>query len=322
MKKVKSIGTYFIALIASFQFFACNKGELLSPELLPKLSDYSIFIGNSSDLTPNIDYKLYDLSAQLFTDYAEKQRLIKVPIGTTMTATNDGLLDFPEGTIIVKTFYYYNDKRDTTKGKKIIETRLLVKTSGEWKAGTYRWDDAQNEAYLITAGLSKTVNWIDQKGVGRVINYQIPSNIDCKTCHNTSNVVMPIGPKVRNLNMEVIRNNTSQNQLTYLHNQGVLNSVDPSSFSTLPNYKDETLSLEQRARAYTEINCAHCHNSRSFAASVGLGFNYENTLEETKILDFKIEIINRTQSGGMPKIGTTIIDHDGVEILKNYINSL
>jgi len=47
-------------------------------EMLPKLSDYHIFQGTAPDLKPTDNFMTYELSAGLFTDYAEKQRLIKV----------------------------------------------------------------------------------------------------------------------------------------------------------------------------------------------------------------------------------------------------
>lgn len=322
MKKLKRISPFLIALAMFLYIQACNSGKIEPSDLNPKLSDYAIYQGSATDLKPNSDYKLYELSSQLFSDYAEKQRLIKLPINTKLTAVNEGLVDFPEGTIIVKTFYYFNDKRDKAKGKKLMETRLLVKTNAEWKVGTYMWNEEQTEANLITSGMKKTVNWIDEKGTGNVISYHIPNNAECRTCHNSDAVTIPIGPKVRNLNIDVLRNNVKLNQLTYLSNEGVLNTVNPKAFTTLPNYKDTTLALDKRARAYFEINCAHCHNEKGFASNRDLRFAYEHSLQETKILDTKSRIISRTQNGQMPKIGITITDKDGIALIKKYIESL
>lgn len=322
MKKLKKISPLLFTLVIYLCIQACKSGKVEPSDLNLKLSDYGIYQGKASDLKPNSDYKLYELSSQLFSDYAEKQRLIKVPIGTKLNAVNDGLVDFPEGTIIVKTFYYFNDKRDKTKGKVLMETRLLVKTNAAWKVGTYMWNENQTEADLITSGMKKTVNWIDEKGNGNVISYHIPNNVECRTCHNSSSVTMPIGPKVRNMNIDVVRNNVSQNQLSYLGNEGILNPVNPKIFTTLPNYKDTTLALDKRARAYIEINCAHCHNEKGFASNRDLRFAYEHTLQETKILDTKSRIISRTQNGQMPKIGITVTDKEGIALIKKYIDSL
>ncbi|MCP2937417.1 hypothetical protein NK983_32460, partial [Salmonella enterica subsp. enterica serovar Typhimurium] len=83
------------------------------------------------------------------SDYAEKQRLIKIPVGTKINALDDGLPNFPDGSIIVKTFYYYNNKKDTARGKRIMETRLLIKHVGKWNAATYIWNQDQTDAKLI-----------------------------------------------------------------------------------------------------------------------------------------------------------------------------
>lgn len=92
------------------------------------------------------------LSSELFTDYASKQRLLRVPEGTTMTLTDDGQLEFPDGTVLVKTFYYPSDMRDAAASVRVIETRLLVKTDGLWNAATYVWNEAQTEATLLLEG--------------------------------------------------------------------------------------------------------------------------------------------------------------------------
>ena len=102
-----------------------------------KLSDYNIFEGTPSALKPTDDFELLELSSSLFTDYAHKQRLIKVPKGFKIFKLRDGTLDFPDGTILTKTFFYYDDDRDTSLGKRIIETRLLIKESGTWNVATY-----------------------------------------------------------------------------------------------------------------------------------------------------------------------------------------
>lgn len=162
-------------------------------------------------------------------------------------------MDFPEGTIIVKTFYYFKDERNPSNGKKLIETRILELKNGKWIAGTYMWNDEQTEAELINSGLDKTVNWVNENGTGKVISYHIPSNLECRTCHNSNREIVPIGPKTRNLNFEVMRNNMMQNQLAHFVNEGVLNSINPSSFASMPNFNNQSESLSGRM-SITVIN--------------------------------------------------------------------
>lgn len=308
--------------IVILQSCSKNLDEFAINDMATNLSSYQIFEGNPTDLNPKSDYKLYELSSTLFTDHAEKQRLIKVPAGTSLSAIDDGLLDFPNGTIIVKTFFYYKDKRTPSKGKSLIETRLLIKKEEQWKVGTYRWNKAQTEATLITSSFDQTTNWIDQDGKANVIAYHIPSNLECKTCHLSFDQVVPIGPKTNNLNIEIYRNGFSQNQLTYLAEEGILNPVDISSFSTLPNYNNQDIDIDLRARAYLETNCAHCHSTGGFADDKKLRFSYETSLEDSQIIEYKSDIIAKMESGTMPKAGTTLLDEKGIELLRNFINTL
>ena len=78
------------------------------------LSAYNIFQGSQIDLVPSNDFELLELSSVLFTDYAYKQRLVKIPSGAQMTKLSDNSIEFPNGTILTKTFFYYVDERDTS----------------------------------------------------------------------------------------------------------------------------------------------------------------------------------------------------------------
>jgi uncharacterized repeat protein (TIGR03806 family) len=286
------------------------------------LSDYHIFQGAPSDLVPSAEYTLYELSSTLFSDHAEKQRLIKLPPGTVLTAQGDGLPLFPNGTIIVKTFYYYYDKRDPTKGRKLLETRLMIKNEGGWNVATYLWDDAQREATLLTSGFNKMVNWIDETGRAQVISYHVPSNRECSTCHHSADAVVPIGPKLRNLNRPVHRNGQTVNQLDYFQQTGLLSPVRPATITALPNYADAALPLAERGRAYLEVNCAHCHNANGYAARTGLLMNFEQPFADTQIERRKDDIIDLVAAGRMPRLGTTVVDEPGLALLRAYINSL
>jgi uncharacterized repeat protein (TIGR03806 family) len=291
-------------------------------EMLPQLSAYNIFEGNPSELIPTKDFELYELSTALFSDYAEKQRLIKVPAGSVLVATNDGLPAFPDGTILVKTFFYYKDARDTLKGKKIIETRLLIKSGESWNVGDYLWNEDQTDARLVNVGVDKTINWIDRVGKARVISYHVPAKSECTTCHQSANTILPIGPKVRNLNITVTRAGQSINQLQHMMNLQMMSNADPSSFGVLPDWKSSQFSLSERARAYLDVNCAHCHNDKGFAADEHLFLSYELSLEESRIAHKKNDILSKFESGKMPKLGTTIVDEEALDLIKKYMDSL
>jgi len=303
---------------------ACTKVDISSRNSFEaKLSSYQIYDGALKNLNPSADYSLYELATELFSDYAEKQRLIKLPVGGQMTKVGDGLPSFPNETMIVKTFYYYNDKRNVSKGKKVIETRILQKTNNEWEMAAYLWNEAQTEAYLIQSGYNKAVNWIDASGEGHVITYHVPTQVECITCHNTNTMTFPIGPKLRNLNFDVTRNSQSINQLQYLQNIGLLDVFNPNLVDSLPKAFASNHSLEERARAYLDINCVSCHRTDSPADDIPeIYFDYNLPFDETRIEANKESIIEEMEKGDMPSVATSVIDEEGLNIIKQYINSL
>jgi len=92
------------------------------------------------------------LNTPLFSDYAEKLRFVKIPEGKTVAYNLTEVLEFPVGTTLIKTFYYPNDFRDISKGKRLMETRLLIHEASGWKASEYVWNDEQTETVLEVAG--------------------------------------------------------------------------------------------------------------------------------------------------------------------------
>jgi uncharacterized repeat protein (TIGR03806 family) len=315
-------------ILLSFAFIAEKDSELVSGSndevFLPVLSDYNLYEGNLTDLKPARGTELYEITSHLFVDYAEKQRLIKLPEGSKMIFYGNGLPGFPDGTILVKTFYYYNDKTDPASGKNIIETRLLVKSQSQWKVGTYIWNEQQTEAALITTGTDINVSWKDKDKEIKKVLFHIPSNSECSECHLINEADIPIGPKIMNMNRDVVRDGISINQLSYFQNIGWLDSFEAAAAATLPDYENPDYPLHERARAYLDMNCAHCHSSAGSASFIELFLEYQTPFDSTNIMAQKGEIINRMQSPDMPMpdLGTSVIDAEGFELIKQYINSL
>lgn len=288
------------------------------------LSAYNIFEGNSQDLVPMSDFHLLELNAPLFTDYAKKQRLIKVPAGTEITKIGNNILDFPDETILTKTFYYYNDDRDTSLGKRVIETRLMIKSNGVWNVATYIWNDAQTDGVLSLNGADTPINWTTSSGQNRSTVYHIPDENECIACHQSNNEIIPLGTTLKNTNRNVTRNGTIINQLTHLQSVAILNQFDVTQVSRMVNYKDGTIALEERARAYLDINCAHCHNPTAWEtpAEQDLDLSYEVALNQTGIIQEADDISEFLTSGEMPFIGTTMLDDEGVDLIIDFINGL
>jgi uncharacterized repeat protein (TIGR03806 family) len=293
-------------------------------ELRPNLSELNLYLGNLNELTISSRAFEYDLSTPLFTDYSKKQRLIALPVNTSMQFNGDGLPIFPDNTVIAKTFYYNLNERDLSEGRQIIETRILIKKDGDWITGDYKWNEDQTDAVLHLEGSTLPISWIDADGNTKSTTYRIPSDTACFTCHQSFDDTVPIGPKLRTMNFDF----NGTNQLQQLINDGQLTGLtDVSSVNTLPNWQDTTASLEERARAYFDVNCAHCHTSGGQCEDQSsLNLAYETLLENTDIVERKLSIqfrISEYNEGvSMPFIGTTLLHTEGVDLIQDYLDTL
>jgi len=287
------------------------------------LSAHGLFRAPPSALQPADGVLLYELSSELFTDYAHKQRLMKLPEGGSI-ATDGDRLTYPEGTVLAKTFYYLADTRDPEAGRRIIETRLLVKTGGQWNVATYLWNAEQTDATLLLDGTTTDVSWIDARGQARGSAYAVPHEGECVTCHQSGGETAYIGPSLRNLNRAVVRSGAPVEQLTHLASTGILDAIDPATAPTLPDYRDRTLPLDARARAYLAVNCAHCHQPEAWdvATERDVDFRYGTPLGETGIARKKDDLIRVLENGKMPYLGTTLVDEVGIGLVIDYVRGL
>ena len=251
------------------------------------LSDYNLFTDPAdSTNNPTEGGIPYDLSTALFTDYATKYRFIFVPVGETVTYSDDEVMDFPIGSVLVKTFALPDNTANRAGNETVIETRLLVHREAGWIALPYLWDDT-NDAKFIVTGKAVPVS-ITHDGSPLTFNYDVPKATACNECHAIvpmlqdendirPSIFMPIGPKARFLNNNYDYPSGTENQLTYWEDAGILTGAPilKSSIDTAAVFHDadtivatkseiDALSsseLSTAARSYLDINCAHCHRS-------------------------------------------------------------
>lgn len=314
-------------ILGSVILFHCNKEDWYTidfennMEFPTLLSELELF-ENMANLTPASDVHVYEMGATLFTDHAEKQRLIKLPLDSKMIKQNNGLPDFPDGAILAKTFYYYNNTQQPEQGQNIIETRILLKNEGIWNIATYLWNESQTDATYIENGYQTPISWIDETGNMQSIDYSVPRAMDCATCHQLNEVILPIGPKLRNLNIDITVDNSLKNQLAHFQDINLLSSFELNEIINAPSYNDVNRTIEERGRAYLDINCAHCHTNGGIVDDEGYDFDYNTPLLSTGILWDKEEILEQFSSGEMPYIGTSTIDANGLDILTKFIEEL
>ncbi len=180
-----------------------------------KLSQYNLFAGELKAQQPASGVIPYDLNSALFSDYADKYRFVKLPPGAHATFSADSVFAFPVGTVIAKTFAFPRDARDPTKGRRLIETRILKHNAEGWVGLPYIWNAEQTDATLDVAGDTVDVSWIHTDGRTRINNYIVPNANQCKGCHKAGETMTPIGPKARNLNRDFAYQDGTENQLAH-----------------------------------------------------------------------------------------------------------
>lgn len=315
-----------------------------------KLSDYGLFKGNLNEQIPMDDVIPYELNTPLFTDYAHKLRFVRIPKGQKAQYNSKEVFEFPIGTILIKTFYYPYNFRKPDEGRRILETRLLIHEKDGWKAYPYIWNDEQTEAYLDVAGDTKKVTWINENKKKVTINYSIPNMNQCKGCHERDGNLTPIGPSARQLNGSLDYLTGTRNQLEYWNEKGILNGLENlDKAPKLPVWDDPNSgSLEDRARAYLDINCGHCHRPEGPGNTSGLYlYIHEKNLTQLGVLkapvaagkgagDMKYAIepgnpdksimIYRMESLDpgmmMPEMGRQLKHSEGVALIRQWISEL
>jgi uncharacterized repeat protein (TIGR03806 family) len=246
-----------------------------------KLSELGLFEGPLAKQQPAKGVELYDLNTPLFSDYAAKRRFIRLPAGTTMKYQEQGVLGFPVGTMIAKTFSYPHDMRDASRGERLLETRIELLREDGWYGVTYVWNDEQTEVELALGGSEARVSWVHSDGQPRTVDYQIPNANQCLNCHRQGEAFVPIGPTARNMNRPLPAEHTAnaENQLEHFTKVGMLADMpEKSSIAARPRADDpHSGSRSDRARAWLDVNCAHCHSPGGTARTSGLDLRWDQT---------------------------------------------
>ena len=211
-------------------------------------------------------------------------------------------------------------------------------------------NDEQNEAFLNFIGQKTEVSWIDHNGTAQKINYHVPNNNQCKNCHINGKEITPIGPTAAQLNGKFKTLSELITQLEFFAQHNRLEGLPPNQL--IPQFAvwddPHTGSLEERAKAYLDINCAHCHQPKGSAKNSGLDLRFSQidlrkrgvfkppvaagkgsgNLEysivpghpEQSILLYRID---NTEPGiMMPEIGRSINHNEGVALISEYIKNL
>ncbi|MDZ4760383.1 MAG: SO2930 family diheme c-type cytochrome [Alphaproteobacteria bacterium] len=332
--------------------FACTQRAaapdaraILAADPPPRLSDYGFFL-DAAARQPASGVVAYDLVNPLFSDHASKHRLAYVPTGQAAAYDPNEVFDFPVGSVLIKTFAFAPDMRHPEKDERYIETRLLIRKADGWAAFPYVWNAEQTEASYAPVGGRQKIETITPDGEAVSIDYAIPNKNQCKTCHQSGDALMPIGPSARSLNHVGPH---GANQLADWTARGMLAGAPaPRAAPIVPRAADALLSVELRARAYLDINCAHCHKADGSASNSGLFLRWTETdptgwgvhkrptaagrgagddlfvIEPgAPVESILLSRMESTEPGVMmPELSRSLLDRQGIELVRDWIAAM
>lgn len=293
------------------------------------LSDYAFFSALPQQ-DPAAHVSAYRLNTPLWSDGADKLRFVYLPEGKRLEAGGEGLLQFPVGSALIKTFAFGEGSE-----RRLIETRVLLHRADGWVALPYLWNKEQSDATLALAGARLDL----MNTQGEAISYRVPNKNQCKECHSVDGAVVPIGPKARNMAADWLAN---------MAQDGALDEA-PQVARRLPLWEARAdAAPEAAARAYLDVNCAHCHQPGGSASNSGLDLRWEQ-VDPVKLgirkrpvaagrgsggLAFSIApgnpdasiIVHRMESlepgVAMPELGRSTVDEEGVAVVRAWIEGM
>lgn len=328
-----AIALFASASLARAPIAPVNDAVIVAEGYPPLLSAYGLFTDLPTRAPADRVFG-YHLNTPLFSDYAEKQRYLYVPTGQTARYDPANVLALPIGSVLIKTFGY-----GSGAAFRPIETRLLLHRAAGWVALPYVWNADLSDAVLKRTGTRMPVTFTDPSGATRTISYAVPNQNQCKECHGLSGAVTPIGPTARNLNDGA--------QLQAMVTAGLLDRA-PGDAPRLARWDDRAAPLDDRARAYLEVNCAHCHRREGAASNSGLFLATSETDAVARGMlkrpvaagrgsgerDFAIDpghpdrsiLLYRMESTdpgiAMPEVGRATVHKEGAALLRDWIAAL
>ena len=310
-----------------------------------KLSETGLF-SSVPDHLPASGVIPYSVNAALWSDGAAKERFLAIPGNKTIGFKPKGSWEFPDGTVLVKTFSLPVGA-DADAQFRRIETRLLTRQDGEWFGYSYLWNDDQSDAELLPAAGGTRTYQIRNKQHRVPQSWRFPSRSECMVCH-TRAASFVLGLSTEQLNGDHDYGHVRANQLDTLIHIGLLDKAPDRAATTSPalvDPNDDSTPIRDRARAWLHVNCAHCHVKEGGGNS-RLDLRFDTPLQLMHLLNqppqhdaFGIPVpaivaggspersvlrkrIAIRGPGQMPPLGSLVVDDAGLRLIERWINKL
>jgi uncharacterized repeat protein (TIGR03806 family) len=259
----------------------------------------------------------YSVNAAFWSDGAHKERFLALPPDTRIEYKRDRGWEFPDLTVLVKSFALETTVGDPAS-RKWIETRFLTKQGGEWFGYSYRWNDAGTDAELIDAKGADREFTIATAAGPRKQTWHYPSRSECMVCHSrAANFVLGLSEVQMNKD-HTYPNGRTENQLAVLERLGLLRTdwhaevreqvkedptnrpqpgqrgvppttllhQPPARLKKLANPYDKSADLALRARSWLHANCSSCHVEAG-GGNAQMELEFKTALDKMRVLDVK-----------------------------------
>jgi uncharacterized repeat protein (TIGR03806 family) len=324
-----------------------DREETVIPRLLSQTGAFT----DTRNLRPNKGLVAYDINVSFWSDGATKSRWMALPNEASSPNSKivfrpEGEWSFPRGTVFVKHFDVATDETHP-EIKRRLETRLLVlDATGGVYGVTYKWRTDNTDAELLSTNLTETLLVKTASGT-RTQTWYYPSRQDCRTCH-TDKADYVLGVKTRQINRPLRgAKDVVENQLqTWARMRLFDREIDESELAHYPHLAepdDFTHSVEDRARSYLDANCAQCHRPGGTVAYFDARYDTpllrQNLIDGPVLIDQGIDKariiapndiwrsialmrVNTLEAMKMPPLAHEALDHRGVALLREWIESL
>jgi putative heme-binding domain-containing protein len=333
------------------------------PDFPTRLSETGMF-ASVKEHTPAPGVVPFSVNAEQWADHATAERFLALP-GKSSARVYDsavaipggffsGEVFFPKDGVLVKTISLEMEAGKPGSRRR-LETQVLHFDGTVWHGYSYAWNDEQTDAVLVGAkGQDRTFTVVDARAPGgkRMQTWHFPSRAECLTCHtpwagHTLAFTMP------QINREHDYGGVRDNQVRALRHAGLIEllhnpDADGDHFEAprpLTNPHDTSANLNDRARSYLHVNCAHCHRFGA-GGTADLQLRYDVDLEDAKVLEvrpvqgtFDMAGANilapgdpyrsvlyyrmaKLGRGRMPHLGSEIVDEQGLRLIHDWIRTL
>ena len=294
----------------------------------------------SRELAPGIIS--YGINAEPWADHASAERVVAIPNQQSIK-TEGPAWTFPTDAVLAKTLSLEMTQGDPAS-RRLIETQILHFDGTEWMPYTYQWNEEQTDAKLVDATGTERTFEIEDAGVAggrRQQTWRFAGRAECQRCHNRWSGP-PLAFNAPQLNRDRDLAGNSISQLDSFAQMGLLEPRIPAeNRPRLANPYDETADLDGRARAYLQVNCAHCHRLHAGGAVLS-HMHYDLELSKTNMVGvrptqgvfgihaahvispgdpFRSVLLYRMSklgSGRMPYLGSTEVDRVGIDLIRTW----